>query len=529
MTDNQTKDLILVTGATGYIGGRLVPELLKAGYRVRVMSRRPMQLEDRDWSGDVEIVVADAFKPDTLLNALKDVDAAYYLIHSMHGGDDFHERDLKAAHNFAQSASEAQVERIIYLGGLGSPDATDKELSEHLKSRQEVGRALASYDVDVTEFRAAVIIGSGSISFEMLRYLTERLPVMISPKWVDTRIQPIAIDDAIQYLVSALSVSESRNHIIEIGGETVQSYRDMMLGYAEARDLQRTIFPVPVLTPRLSSYWVHLVTPIPSSIARPLIDGLRNEVIVTNDTAQTLFPDIRPIGYQAAVNRALSNLRASEIETTWSDSQSSVYGFLEAYEFQEEQGMMIERRQREVDATEEEIFAAITRIGGSSGWLYLDWLWRLRGILDRFMGGPGYRGGRRHPQHLRVGDTLDFWRVESLKKNEYLMLRAEMKLPGRGWLEFEITPQDNGKVCVAETAYYAPKGFWGLAYWYAMFIPHKFIFDGMIDALIAEAESMDDPDTTAPSQRNPLPLIGGITAVFVIAAALIFNIINQRD
>ncbi|MEO1163691.1 MAG: SDR family oxidoreductase, partial [Chloroflexota bacterium] len=483
---NENSDLILVTGATGYIGGRLIPRLLEAGYRVRAMTRNTSRLNGRSWCDDVEVVEADALDSKSLPAAFEGVSSAYYLLHSMQSGENFHAHDVEAAHNMGRAAKEAGVDRIIYLGGLGDEDA---DLSEHLKSRQKVGNILHSYAVDVTEFRAALIIGSGSVAFEMVRYLTERLPIMVSPRWITTKIQPIAIDDALEYLVCALEVEESRNHIIEIGGTDIMTYETMMQEYARLRDLNRTILKVPVLTPRLSSFWVHLVTPIPATIARPLIDGLRDEVVVNIQTAKHIFPDIKPMSYHRAVGRALSNLKASKIETTWSDAIASVSADGEPYEFVEEQGMMLERRQRDIQATPEKVFEAVSRIGGSTGWLYLSWLWTARSILDRLMGGVGSRGGRRDPNNLRTGDVLDFWRVEELKTNEYLRLRAEMKLPGRGWLEFDIEDCEDGTSKLTQTAYFASHGFWGFAYWFAMFIPHKFIFDGMIDALVEEAET----------------------------------------
>nr|MBC8507513.1 NAD(P)H-binding protein [Chloroflexota bacterium] len=308
---------ILVTGATGYIGGRLVPYLLDAGYQVRVLVRDPDRLQGRAWKKRVEIVQGDVLKPETLPAAMSGVYAAYYMIHSMTGRDDFHERDLIAASNFGEAAHAAEVEQIIYLGGLGDPEA---DLSEHLQSRQATGQALASAGVPVTEFRAAIIVGSGSISFEMIRYLTERIPMMICPKWVFTRVQPIAIDDVLAYLTAALDTPASRGEVIEIGGADVFTYGDMMKGYAAVRGLKRALIPVPVLSPRLSSYWVHWMTPVPASITRPLVEGLRNEVIVRDNLAQEIFPDIKPIDYPTAVQRALTSLLNGKVETRWTDA-----------------------------------------------------------------------------------------------------------------------------------------------------------------------------------------------------------------
>jgi uncharacterized protein YbjT (DUF2867 family) len=314
---------VLVTGATGYVGGRLVPRLLEKGYRVRVLARDASRLQNRPWLDRVQVAEGDVLDPGTLPVAMQSVEFAYYLIHGMREGEAFHQRDVLAARNFAQASKEAGVDRIIYLGGLGDPQAN---LSPHLRSRQETGEVLREAGVPVTEFRAAIVVGAGSLSFEMIRYLTERVPLMICPRWVSTRVQPIDIATVLEYLVAALDTPASTGKVIEIGGADVLTYGEMMLGYARARHLRRWLVPVPVLTPRLSSYWVHLVTPIPSSMAQPLIEGLRNEVVVRDPLAGTLFPSIRPAGYQAAVEAALANLKSGGIDTAWSDSLASSQG-----------------------------------------------------------------------------------------------------------------------------------------------------------------------------------------------------------
>ena len=389
-----TAKLILVTGATGYVGGRLVPRLLESGYRVRVLVRDAQRLQGRPWLGEVEIAEGDVFKPETLSSAVRGVTAAYYLIHSMSGHSDFDERDVTAAQNFGNAAREAGVKQIIYLGGLGDPDA---DLSPHLRSRQQTGDTLRSCGVPVTEFRAAVIVGSGSVSFEMIRDLTERLPMMICPRWVYTRTQPIAIRNVLDYLVTAIEACETGvligNQIIEIGGENVLTYGEMMHQYAEVRGLRRWLIPVPVLTPRLSSYWVHWVTPVPATIANPLIEGLRNEVIVRDNSATVLFPDIQPMNYREAVARALQSLDANQVETAWSDSLTSSQGDRPSVMLKSEQGMITELRQEEVDAPAEKVFDAFTSLGGARGWLYWNWSWRLRGLADRLVGGVGFRRG----------------------------------------------------------------------------------------------------------------------------------------
>ncbi len=486
MPDN---DLILVTGATGYVGGRLVPRLLAAGYRVRVLVRDPARLQGRPWLDQVEVATGDAFRPASLLPALVGVSAAYYLVHSMqkapHGGGSFHERDLRAARNFGQVAAAAQVGRILYLGGLGDPEA---DLSQHLRSRQETGAALRAAGVPVTEFRAAVIVGSGSASFEMIRQLTERVPVMVCPKWVYTRVQPIAIRNVLDYLVAALAVPDSAGRVIEIGGSDVLTYGEMMTGYAEVRGLKRWLLPVPVLTPRLSSYWVHWVTPIPAEIARPLIEGLRNEVVVRDDTARQLFPDVQLLGYRAAVALALSRLNAGSVESAWTDALVNTRGDVPPVTFTVRDGMMIERRQLEVAAPPAVVFAAFCGVGGERGWPTHNWAWQLRGVADRMIGGVGFRRGRRDPVDLRVGDALDFWRVEAVEPDRLLRLRAEMKVPGDAWLQFEAQPQADEQTLLVQTAYFAPKGLLGLVYWYGMYPVHGTIFSSMVQAVGRMAE-----------------------------------------
>jgi uncharacterized protein YbjT (DUF2867 family) len=467
---------ILITGATGYIGGRLAPKLIDHGFKTRVMARDPDRLQARSWSEQAEVVQADVFDPESLKVAMQGVEAAYYLIHSMDGRGDFQRRDLEAAERFGQAASQAGVKRLIYLGGLGDPES---DLSQHLRSRQEVGEALGKAGVPVTEFRAAIIVGSGSISFEMVRYLTERIPIMICPSWVFTRVQPIGIADVLEYLTQALTVAESSGRIIEIGGADVLTYGDMMLGYARARGLKRYLIPVPVLTPRLSSYWVHWMTPVPASITRPLVEGLRNEVVVIDDSAASLFPDVQPIDFQTAVDRALENLDASQVETRWTDALVSSMGAESAVELIDREGMISEIRRVLVDAAPEQVFATVASLGGDRGWLYMNWAWRLRGWIDRLLGGVGLRRGRRHPTQVRVGDAIDFWRVEMVKPDQLLLLRAEMKLPGKAWLEYRID-QEQGETVLTQTAYFAPRGLGGLLYWYLLYPIHSVIFSGLI-------------------------------------------------
>jgi uncharacterized protein YbjT (DUF2867 family) len=479
--------LMLVTGVTGYIGGHLVPKLIEAGYRVRVLVRDRNRLQGRTWLNQVEVVEGDVLDPASLLTVMSGVTAAYYLIHSMSGSTDFDQRDLQAARNFGNVARADGVERIIYLSGLGDPQT---DLSKHLRSRQQTGQALNESGVPVTEFRAAIVVGSGSISFEMIRYLTERVPVMICPRWVFTRVQPIAIVDVLNYLVAALATPDSAGRIVEIGGSDVLTYGDMMIGYAQARGLRRWLLSVPVLTPRLSSYWVHLVTPIPARIARPLIDGLRNEVIVREVVARDLFPQLKPMDYQSAVSLALSDLEARHVETSWSDALVNSQGDLVPVALSTQEGMIIERRQQMVTTPPNTVFKMISRLGGQTGWLYLNWAWRLRGWIDRFVGGVGSRRGRRDPEAIRMGDAIDFWRVEAVEPNKRLLLRAEMKLPGRAWLQFEALPNEIGQTRLVQTAFFAPKGLLGLAYWYVLYPIHRIIFARMIHTLAQRATEL---------------------------------------
>ena len=475
--EQQSKKPILVTGATGYVGGRLIPRLLDAGYIVRAMVRDPSRLQGRSWVDQVEIYKGDVLQPETLFPALEGVDVAYYLIHSMMAGTGFHQRDQRAAHSFAAAAKKGEVRKIIYLGGLGDPNA---DLSDHLRSRQQTGTALQSAGVHVLEFRAGVIVGAGSASFEMIRYLTERVPIMISPRWVYTRTQPISIGNILDYLTAAVEFPLDDHQVVEIGGPQVLSYEDMLRGYARIRGLRRAILPVPILTPRLSSYWVHWVTPIPAALARPLIEGLRNEVIVHDHQAQQLFPSVKLTPYDQAVEVALSSLHASNVESAWSDALANTQGDEAPLQLTTHDGMIIERRTLEVPAPISDVFQAYTSLGGQKGWLYADWAWRLRGIIDRLIGGVGFRRGRRDPNDLRTGDALDFWRVEELNPDRKLLLRAEMKVPGRAWLQFESSPLDPGKTFLQQTAFFAPKGLSGLLYWYALYPIHARIFSGLI-------------------------------------------------
>jgi uncharacterized protein YbjT (DUF2867 family) len=470
---------ILIVGASGYIGGRLAPLLAAAGHDLVLMSRDARPLAAR--FPDARVVAADLLAAGTLAPALEGIEVAYYLAHSMGAGErGFAERDRLAARNFARAAARAGVSRIVYLGGLGD-DAAD--LSHHLASRHETGTELAAHGVPVTELRAAVIIGSGSASFEILRHLTERLPVMITPRWVGTRCQPIGIRDVLDYLVATLDHPEVTG-VVEIGGPDALSYGDMMRTYARQRGLRRFMIPVPVLTPRLSSYWVSLVSPVPAGIARPLIEGLRNEVVVHEPRPAASF-DLAPLPFPDALQRAIDRTDRHDVESTWFDALATPdKASLSSVTSRE--GMIVERRQRSLASPAGRVFAEVERLGGLAGWPYANLLWRVRGLMDRAVGGPGMRLGRRDPDHVRIGDAVDFWRVEEVRRPELLRLRAEMKVPGRAWLQYEVIEATGGSRLV-QTAFFEPKGLPGLAYWYLLYPVHGLIFRGMIRALADRA------------------------------------------
>lgn len=477
-------ETILVLGATGYVGGRLVPRLVDAGYRVRCVARDPAKLAGRGWAG-VEVVKGDALDHDSLARAVKGCSVMYYLVHSMAAGEaKFEEWDRVAARNAVSAAESAGIRRIVYLGGLGNRSTG---LSAHLRSRNEVGDLLRSGSIPVTEFRAAMIIGSGSASFEMMHALVNRLPVMTAPRWVATRSQPVAIGDVLRYLVGCLAIADSAGKVIDIGGPDVLTYREMMLRFARLLGLRRWIIVVPVLTPRLSSLWINFVTPISSAIARPLIEGLKSEMVCESDEALRLF-SFRPLSFDEAVARALQKFRENDVETRWSNA--SVDAEVGAGSLADQSQFLLDVRRREAAVPAAQLFRALSAIGGANGWYYANFLWEIRGFIDKSIGGVGIRRGRRHPQELQAGDTLDFWRVEEVVPGEKLLLRAEMKVPGRAWLEFRVEPAGEGRSVFLQTARFYPKGVWGLAYWYAVYPLHVLVFAGMADAIVRRAEGM---------------------------------------
>lgn len=475
---------ILLTGATGYIGGRLLKVLQAQQTPVRCLARQPEYLR-HEIQGSTEVIAGDVLKPETLVPALTGIHTAFYLIHALGSNRTFETQEAQGAENFARAAKEAGVKKIIYLGGLGNPDT---ELSPHLKSRHQVGEVLRSSGIPVLEFRASIILGSGSLSFEMVRALTERLPIMVTPQWVRTPAQPIAVEDVLRYLKAGLELDLSESRIYEIGGADVVSYREIMKEYARQRGLKRWMMPVPVLTPWLSSLWLNLVTPIYARIGRKLIESLRNPTFVHNNQALQDF-EIQPMGLKEAIARALKKEDEEFVQTHWSDSLSSV-GRTRQWGGVRFKNRLVDSRAIPVHATAEAAFAPIQRIGGHTGWYYANWLWRLRGFLDRLVGGVGLRRGRRDPVHLSQGDSLDFWRVEVFEPPQKLLLQAEMKLPGRAWLEFEVetkTSQDKREVCeIRQTAIFDPIGLGGLLYWYLLYPLHRMIFAGMLRNLVKQ-------------------------------------------
>ncbi|MGN6244437.1 MAG: SDR family oxidoreductase [Motilibacteraceae bacterium] len=486
--------LCLVTGATGYIGGRLVPELLMAGHRVRVLARHPGKLRDVPWAGDVEVVQADAGDPAQLSAALQGVEVAYYLIHSlgMESGD-FEDEDRRTARIFAREARRAHVGRLVYLGGL-LPEG--EEMSKHLRSRAEVGEILLDSDVPTTVLRAAVIIGSGSASSEMLRYLTERLPAMITPKWVKSRIQPIAIRDVLRYLVGSAAMPDDVSRAFDIGGPDVLTYEEMMQRYAHIAGLpRRVIVPVPLLTPRLSSHWINVVTPVPASLAKPLVQSLRNTVVCQEHDIARYVPDPPAglIGFDRAVELALTRVREMEVPTRW--SSASVAGApsdpLPTDPNWAGGSLYVDERERVVDASPAALWRVIEGIGGERGWYSFPLAWRVRGLLDRLQGGPGLRRGRRDPDDLLVGDALDWWRVEEIIDGELLRLRAEMKVPGLAWLELSVRRDDAGRTLFHQRALFAPHGLAGQLYWASVWPFHGVVFGEMQRNVAVAAERLE--------------------------------------
>jgi len=490
------KSLILLTGASGYIGGRLMPSLENQGYRLRCVARHPEILKPK--VGPLtEVVAGDVLDRPSLDAALRGVDVAYYLVHSMSSTGSFEETDRQAARNFSEAAKAAGVKGLIYVGGLGSDD---EELSTHLRSRHEVGDILRQSGLPVCEFRASAVIGSGSASFELIRALVERLPVMLTPRWVKGKAQPIAIDDLLDYLMEALRIPTSQFRIYEVGGSDQVSYADMMRAYGRQRGLAPRIIPVPVLTPWLSALWLGLVTPLYARIGRAIIESIVHVTVVRDNSALRTF-SVRPMGVDQAIHRALAHEETHFAATRWSDALSSS-GKLRSWGGVRFGTRLVDSRTLSIEAPPEVVFKCIERIGGDNGWYACNWLWLVRGLIDLLEGGVGMRRGRPSTTTLRVGDTVDSFRVESIEPNRRLRLKSEMNLPGRAWLEFEVT-RAGSSTTIRQTAIFDPVGLTGQMYWFSLYLPHEFVFSGMLQGIAQAAlREMKDLDAgTVPYER----------------------------
>jgi len=478
-TNSPSNKLVLVTGASGYIGGRLIPLLIQRGYGVRCLVRDLASLTNRTWFQQVETAVGDVTVRKSLNQAMDGVTAAYYLVHSMVSGPGYDERDILAARNFAATANLAGLEQIIYLGGLVNPA---DNIGRHMRSRLMTGDTLRQGSVPVTEFRASVIIGSGSISFEMIRFLTEQLPILVVPRSLDHRAQPIAIQNVLDYLLAALEIPNCRGQTYEIGGTDVLSYIEIMQMYARVRGLKRWMPILPAFPLSLLAFGAGKLTPVPASITRPLIDGMRSDSVVNDEQALQIFPSIARLGYKEAISASLNQLNPAQIEPIWDNALNSIKIIKHA-------GFFILSQQISLEVQPEVVYRVLIELGGKRGWLYLNTLWQLRGVLDCLFGGPGMRG-RRDENYLREGDIIDFYRVETLEQNRMMRLRAELKAPGSGWMDWHLKPKSNGGLLFSQVMYFAPKGLSGFLYWYVLYPVHRLVFSGLFKKLVYLARQM---------------------------------------
>lgn len=468
------KDLVLVTGATGYIASRLIPQLLERNYRVRCLVRQSLRLKARAWFPYVEVVLGDVMNPSTLVHAMEGVETAYYLIHNMSSGRGYTSLEATGARNFVSAAEGAGVKQIIYLSGLADPKG---KIAAHMRSRIETGSTLREGSIPVTEFRAGVIVGPGSISFEMIRFMTELMPIIFGPLWLQNLSQPIAAQNVIEYLLAALENRSGQHQIFEIGGPDRMSYADLMLTYGRLSSLSRRSVTVPGIPLWFMAMGVAWMTPVPASITRPLVDGMRSDSIVKDKSARRTFPKIHLIGYEEAVKIALDQLHPVRLEPVWQVCDQPVI-------FMKHEGFFIDHRCEMVQASPEKVFRVVTGLGGSAGWLYANWLWKLRGWLDRLVGGPGLRG---RLNKMGVGSVVDFYRVEAIEQDRLLRLFSELKAPGEGWMEWHVENVD-GSTKLSQTGFFTPRGFLGFAYWYGLSVFHRMVFRGLVKAIARRSE-----------------------------------------
>lgn len=466
--------LVLVTGATGYIGGKLIPKLLERGYHVRALARDPVRLKFRTWYEQVEIATGDVSQPYTLLSALEGVHTAYYLVHSMSNGSGYTELEIQSAQNFVSVAEQTSVQHIIYLGGLAKPKNTG---SQHMTSRIQTGATLRKSKIAVTEFRAGVIVGSGSISFEMIRYITEWFPVIVGPLWLRNIVQPIATQNVLEYLIAALESLPKPHAVYEIGGPDIMPYGETMLRYARVRGLKRILLPLPGLPTPLLAWFMGLLTPVPMKIAKPLIGGLAGDSVVIRDRVRRIFPDVNLLGYEEAVSNSLASLHPKYLEPVWESWDEPVTII-------QHQGFFIDHRWTPVNAAPETVFQMFTNMGGDKGWPYANWLWKIRGWLDKLLNGPGLRS---FVFPLKEGDVVDYYRVESLEAGHMLRLHSELKAPGEGWMEWRVEIKDD-VTRLSQTAFFVPHGLPGFLYWYILSPIHKLVFRGLIQAIARKSE-----------------------------------------